>query len=109
MMRVLVIGGGGREHAIVWKLSQSPLAKKIYAIPGNPGIAELAETVPIKVDDIPAILNFALKEKIDLTIVGPELPLSLGICDRFKSKGLKIFGPSQNASRIESSKAFQKS
>jgi phosphoribosylamine--glycine ligase len=107
-MKVLVIGGGGREHAIVWKLSQSRLEKKIYAIPGNPGIAELAENIPIKVDDISAILNFALKEKIDLTIVGPELPLSLGICDQFKSHGLKIFGPSQKASRIESSKAYSK-
>lgn len=107
-MKILVIGGGGREHALVWKLSQSPLAKKIYAIPGNPGIAQLAETVPLKVDDISAILDFAQKERIDLTVVGPELPLSMGICDRFREAGLKIFGPSWKASRIESSKAFSK-
>ncbi|MFI5305204.1 MAG: phosphoribosylamine--glycine ligase [Nitrospiria bacterium] len=107
-MKILIIGGGGREHAIAWKLSQSALAKKIFAIPGNPGMAQIAERVAIKIDDISAILNFAIKENIDLTVVGPELPLSLGICDEFHKKGLKIFGPSQKASRIESSKAFSK-
>jgi phosphoribosylamine--glycine ligase len=107
-MKVLVVGGGGREHAIVWKISLSPLKPKIFAIPGNPGIAQLAETVPIKVDNISAILNFALKEKIDLTIVGPELPLSLGIVDQFRGQGLKIIGPTLKAARIEASKAFSK-
>ncbi|MBI1824736.1 MAG: phosphoribosylamine--glycine ligase [Nitrospirae bacterium] len=107
-MKILVIGSGGREHAMVWKLSQSPARPKIYAIPGNPGIGKLAETVQLKVDDIQGILEFALNEKIDLTLVGPELPLSLGICDQFRKNGLKIVGPTQRASRIESSKAYSK-
>ena len=107
-MKVLVVGGGGREHALVWKLSQSPLVETLYCAPGNPGIAELAECVHIAADEIDALLDFALAEKIDLTVVGPEVPLTLGIVDRFQAAGLEIFGPSKAAARIEGSKTFSK-
>lgn len=107
-MKILVIGGGGREHALVWKISQSPLVSKIYCAPGNPGTAELAENVAIKVDQIDELVQFAQKNSIDLTVVGPELPLSMGIVDRLRQQGLKAFGPSQAAARIESSKSFSK-
>ena len=107
-MKVLVIGGGGREHALVWKIAQSPLVKKIYCAPGNPGTAALAENLPIAVDQLDKLLAFAIENKIDLTVVGPEQPLSLGIVDLFESHGLKIFGPSQKAAFIEGSKAFSK-
>lgn len=107
-MKILVVGGGGREHALVWKIAQSPLVSKIYCAPGNPGMAGLAENVPLAVDDLDGLLAFALREKIDLTVVGPELPLSLGIVDRFEVAGLKAFGPHQNAAIIEASKAFSK-
>ena len=108
MMKVLVVGSGGREHALVWKMAQSPLVKRLYAIPGNPGMAQFAECISIQADDIDAIVNFAFREKIDLTVVGPEISLALGICDRFAEKGLKIFGPTRRAARIESSKIFSK-
>ena len=107
-MKLLVIGNGGREHALVWKLAQSPRVSKIYCAPGNAGIAQLAECVPIQVDDLPALKAFAKTQSIDLTIVGPELPLSLGIADEFRKAKLRIFGPTRNASRIESSKSFAK-
>ncbi len=107
-MNVLVVGGGGREHALVWKIAQSPLVSRIFCAPGNPGMAGLAENVPVAVDDLDGLLAFALREKIDLTVVGPELPLSLGIVDRFEAAGLKAFGPYQNAAIIEASKAFSK-
>jgi phosphoribosylamine--glycine ligase len=107
-MKVLVVGGGGREHALVWKVSQSPKVKKIYAAPGNAGIAQLAECVPIKAEDIPGLLAFAKKTGIDLTIVGPEGPLSLGIVDEFAKAGLRVFGPSGKAAIIEGSKQFSK-
>ena len=107
-MKILVVGGGGREHALVWKIAQSPLVSKIYCAPGNPGIATLAENVALAVDDLDGLLALALREKIDLTVVGPELPLSLGIVDRFEAAGLKAFGPYQNAAIIEASKAFSK-
>ncbi|MCL2760488.1 MAG: phosphoribosylamine--glycine ligase [Desulfuromonadales bacterium] len=107
-MKVLVIGSGGREHALVWKIAQSPLVEKIYAAPGNPGIAQLAELVQIKVEDINSLLEFVKKESVDLTVVGPEVPLSLGIVDLFQKNGLKIFGPSKDAALIEGSKAFSK-
>src|SRR6185369_12608856 len=107
-MKVLVIGGGGREHALVWKIAQSPLVKKIYCAPGNPGTAQLAENVAIGVDQLDKLLAFAYENKIDLTVVGPEQPLSLGIVDLFEVHGLKIFGPSQKAAFIEGSKAFSK-
>ncbi|MCG2711043.1 MAG: phosphoribosylamine--glycine ligase [Candidatus Omnitrophica bacterium] len=107
-MKILVVGSGGREHALVWKIAQSPLAEKIYCAPGNGGIEDIAQCLDIAADDINALLDFASREKIDLTVVGPEAPLAEGIVDLFKSKGLKIFGPSKLASRLESSKVFAK-
>lgn len=107
-MRILVVGKGGREHALVWKLSQSKKAEKIFVAPGNGGITELAEIVPIAVDDLTGLANFAGKNRIDLTVVGPELPLTLGIVDIFEERGLKIFGPNKEAAEIEGSKAFAK-
>ncbi|AJE04212.1 phosphoribosylamine--glycine ligase [Geobacter pickeringii] len=107
-MNVLVIGSGGREHALVWKISQSPLVTKVYCAPGNPGTGLIAENVPLKVDDLDGLLAFARANGIDLTVVGPELPLSLGIVDRFEENGLAIFGARQNAAIIEASKAFSK-
>ncbi len=107
-MKVLVVGGGGREHALVWKISQSPKVTKIYAAPGNAGIAGLAECAPIKAEDIPGLLAFAKSKAIDLTIVGPEGPLSMGIVDEFTKAGLRVFGPSRKAAEIEASKRFSK-
>ena len=107
-MKVLVVGSGGREHALVWKIAQSPLVTKVYCAPGNPGISELAENVSIKVDDLQGLLGFAKKENIGLTVVGPELPLSLGIVDLFEEHGMKVFGARKNAAVIEASKAFSK-
>ncbi len=108
IMKILVIGGGGREHALVWKISASPLVTKIYCAPGNPGTASLAENIDIKVDETEKLLAFALENGIGLTVVGPEKPLSLGIVDIFEKNGLKIFGPSKRGSLIEGSKAFAK-
>ncbi len=107
-MKILVVGSGGREHALVWKLKSSPLVKTIYCVPGNDGIAQMAETAPIKPNDIEALADFAQEKKIDLTVVGPELPLALGIVDHFEQLGLRIFGPTRKAAEIESSKAFAK-
>jgi phosphoribosylamine--glycine ligase len=107
-MKVLVVGGGGREHALVWKISQSPRVSKIFCAPGNAGISRQATLVPIKANDLTSLLEFALKEKIDLTVVGPEEPLTNGIVDLFESKGLFIFGASAKAAEIEGSKAFAK-
>ena len=107
-MKILLIGSGGREHALAWKITQSPRLTKLYCAPGNAGMAQLAECVPVKADDLAGLKAFALKEQIDLTIVGPELPLSLGIADEFRQAGLKIFGPTRNAAMIESSKSFAK-
>jgi len=107
-MKVLVVGGGGREHALVWKIAQSPLVDTIYCAPGNPGTAALAENVAINADEIDVLLEFAKAEKIDLTVVGPEQPLSMGIVDLFEKHGLKVFGPDKNAAIIEGSKAFSK-
>ena len=105
-MRVLVIGGGGREHALVWKIHHSPRVSRIYCAPGNPGMDGLAELVALRPEDIPGLLRFAQDERIDLTVVGPELPLSLGIVDAFEAAGLRIFGPQRQAARLEASKAF---
>ncbi|WP_223593602.1 phosphoribosylamine--glycine ligase [Neobacillus bataviensis] len=107
-MKVLVVGGGGREHAIVWKLSKSPKIKQIYCAPGNPGIAELAKCVSISVSEIEKLADFAKNEQIDFTFVGPEEPLSKGIVNYFKQQGLAIFGPTKEAALIEGSKAFAK-
>ncbi|WP_029688738.1 phosphoribosylamine--glycine ligase [Thermoanaerobacter sp. A7A] len=107
-MKVLVIGGGGREHAIVHKLSQSSKVDKIYCAPGNAGIGLLAECVDIKIGDIEKLKEFAIKNNIDLTVVGPEMPLVQGIVDEFEKAGLKIFGPNKSAAAIEGSKYFTK-
>ncbi|HEY5973991.1 MAG TPA: phosphoribosylamine--glycine ligase [Geobacteraceae bacterium] len=107
-MKILVVGSGGREHALVWKIAQSPLVTELFCAPGNPGIGQLAENVPIAVDDLPGLLSFAHREKIDLTVVGPELPLSLGLVDLFEEHGFKVFGARRNAALIEASKAFSK-
>ncbi|RKD21085.1 phosphoribosylamine--glycine ligase [Ammoniphilus oxalaticus] len=107
-MKVLVVGGGGREHTIVWKLAQSSKVEKIYCAPGNAGIAELAECLPINVMEIEKLVEFAVSEKIDLTFVGPEDPLLAGIVDQFQAKGLTIFGPNARAALIEGSKSFAK-
>ncbi|MBN2205986.1 MAG: phosphoribosylamine--glycine ligase [Candidatus Aminicenantes bacterium] len=107
-MRVLIIGSGGREHALAWKISQSPLLKKLFCAPGNPGTAQVAENVPIADTDIPGLAEFAVREKIDLTVVGPERPLTMGIVDEFESQGLRIFGPSKKAAELEGSKIFAK-
>ncbi|OHB96858.1 MAG: phosphoribosylamine--glycine ligase [Planctomycetes bacterium RIFCSPLOWO2_12_38_17] len=107
-MKVLVVGSGGREHALVWKIAQSPMVKKVYCAPGNPGISEVAECVDIDAENIEGLYNFALKKKIDLTVVGPEDVLVAGIVDRFKDKHLNIFGPNKRASVIEGSKVYAK-
>jgi phosphoribosylamine--glycine ligase len=107
-MKILVIGGGGREHALAWKLAQSPHCEKLYAAPGNPGIAKVAECVPIGAEDIAGLLGFAKKERIGLTVVGPERPLIAGIVDRFRAAGLRIFGPTKAAAQVEGSKAWSK-
>ena len=107
-MKVLVVGSGGREHAIVWKLSQSKKVDKIFCAPGNAGIAQLAECVNIKATDIEALADFAQDKAIDFTVVGMDDPLMLGIVDVFQERGLKIFGPTKNAAIIEGSKSFSK-
>jgi len=107
-MKVLIIGGGGREHALVWKLSQSPRVDKIFCTPGNAGISELAECLDIKVENIESLLNFARYEWIDLTVVGPEAPLVMGIVDTFMKEGLRIFGPPASGALLEGSKVFAK-
>lgn len=107
-MNVLVVGGGGREHALVWKLGQSAHVTTVYCAPGNAGIAQHAETVDLAADDLDGLAAFAETERIDLTVVGPELPLSLGIVDLFEARGLRVFGPNRAAARLEASKAFTK-
>lgn len=107
-MKILVIGSGGREHALVWKIAQSPKVDHIYCTPGNPGMGELAENIPIKVTELDKLVKFAKGNKVDLTIVGPEVPLILGIADKFQKYKLPIIGPSQKAAQIEGSKAFAK-
>ncbi|HPT06835.1 MAG TPA: phosphoribosylamine--glycine ligase, partial [Candidatus Omnitrophota bacterium] len=103
-----VVGSGGREHALVWKIAQSPLVKKIFCAPGNAGIGQIAECVDIKADDIVGLMEFARKEKIGLTVVGPEGALAAGIADEFSKVGLKVFGPRKKAARLEASKVFSK-
>ncbi len=107
-MKVLVVGKGGREHALVWKLAQSPKAEKVYCAPGNAGTAADGVNVPIEATDVDKLVRFAKKESIDLTVVGPEDVLALGIVDEFQKNGLRIFGPTREAARIESSKVFAK-
>jgi phosphoribosylamine---glycine ligase len=107
-MNVLIIGSGGREHALAWKIRQSPRVERIFAAPGNAGIAQLADLVPLAAEDIPALARFARDQHIDLTVVGPELPLTLGIVDEFERHGLRVFGPRRAAAQLEGSKAFTK-
>ncbi len=107
-MRVLIVGAGGREHALAWKIGQSPKVEQIYCAPGNAGTAEIAENVDIPADRVDRLLEFALENKIDLTVVGPEQALVLGIVDQFKEKGLRVFGPSALAAQLEGSKVFCK-
>ncbi len=107
-MKILIVGSGGREHALAWKIAKSPRATKVFCAPGNGGTRMIAENVPIGDGDVPALLEFAAREAIDLTVVGPELPLSLGIVDEFEKRGLRIFGPSKKAAELEGSKIFAK-
>ena len=107
-MKILVIGSGGREHALVWKIAQSPRVTKLYCAPGNAGIEQLATCVAIQADDVAGMKSFVVSEKIDLTVVGPEAPLAAGIVDEFRKAKLKIFGPTRAAAQLESSKTFSK-
>jgi phosphoribosylamine--glycine ligase len=107
-VKVLVVGGGGREHALTWKIAQSPLVDTIIAAPGNAGIARLARTVPVHPDDVERLAQLALEERCDLTVVGPELPLTLGLADMLGERGLTVFGPTRAAARLEGSKWFAK-
>ena len=107
-MRVLVVGGGGREHALVHSFARSALAERVFCAPGNAGTAAEADNVPISAEDLPGLLNFARKEAVDLTVVGPEAPLVAGITDLFEQNGLRVFGPSAEAARMEGSKVFAK-
>src|SRR5438105_4927123 len=119
-MRLLVIGAGGREHALAWALARSPQAERVYVAPGNGGTEWVEHTgsdgvrlaacsnVPIPISDFAALIQFAQEQRIDLTVVGPEVPLSAGIVDQFQAKGLRIFGPTKAAAQLEGSKAFSK-
>lgn len=107
-LKVLVVGGGGREHALAWKIAQSPRVAELFAAPGNAGIAQCAECVPIKATDITGLADFAEQRQVDLTVVGPESPLIAGIVDEFRSRGLMVFGPTAAAAKLEGSKAFAK-
>ncbi len=107
-MRVLVVGGGGREHALCWAISASPLCDALYCAPGNPGIAQVATCLPVSAEDVPGVVALAQKEKIDFVVVGPEAPLVAGLVDALAAAGIKAFGPSAAAARLEGSKAFMK-
>ncbi len=107
-MRILVVGGGGREHALCWAISASPLCTKLYCAPGNAGIAQVAECIDVAAEDIGGQVALAKREKIDFVVVGPEVPLAMGLADRIAEAGIKVFGPSQKAAQLESSKGFTK-
>jgi phosphoribosylamine--glycine ligase len=107
-LKVLVVGSGGREHALVWKIAQSPLVDRIYAAPGNPGMAKHAELAPVAADDLPGLRDFAVRNRIDLTVVGPEAPLAAGLADLLVKEGLLVCGPSKAAAQLEGSKVFTK-
>lgn len=107
-MKVLVVGGGGREHTLVWKIAQSPKVSKIYCAPGNGGISKLAECMDIKATDLSALVNFAKQNEIDLVVVGPDDPLAMGLVDMMEAQGIKTFGPGKKAAEIEASKVFSK-
>ena len=108
-MKILLVGSGGREHAIAWKISQSPLLSELYIAPGNGGTANLGKNIPIEDNDIDGLVSFAKKQTIDLVIVGPEAPLSEGLVDQLNSSNILSFGPTQKAAQLESSKSFAKS
>ncbi len=107
-MKILVVGGGGREHAIIWKLNQSPSVKEIYCAPGNAGIGEIAKNVDISSNNIEKLVEFSREIGIDLTVIGPEEPLARGIVDKFRQNGLRIIGPTKHAAQLEGSKIFAK-
>jgi phosphoribosylamine--glycine ligase len=107
-MRVLIVGGGGREHALAWKAAQSPRLERLYVAPGNPGTAQVAENVPIPADATPGLVDWAAANTIDLVLIGPEAPLAAGLADALLARGLRVFGPSRAAAEIEASKAFAK-
>ena len=107
-MKILLIGSGGREHSLAWKLAKSERVEKIFVAPGNGGTAKENKCENIDISDIDGLLNFALEKQIDLTVVGPEEPLTKGIVDKFKAKDLKVFGPSEKAAMLEGSKSFSK-
>ena len=107
-MKVLVVGGGGREHALCWAIAASPLLSKLWCAPGNPGIAEVAECVALGAEDVPGIVGFAVAQKVDLVVVGPEAPLTLGLADACAAAGIACFGPRAAAARLEGSKSFFK-
>jgi len=107
-MKILIVGGGGREHAIAWKLSQSPRVDRIYCAPGNAGIADLAECIDLSAEDIEGICRFACDQKVDLAVIGPEVPLAMGISDELAKAGVRVFGPDRSCARLEASKAFTK-
>src|SRR5262252_4452135 len=105
-MKILVVGSGGREHALTWKLRQSPHADRIFCAPGNAGTSEIAENVAVPASDLPALVRFAKENRVDLAVVGPDDPLAAGIIDQFAAEKLRAFGPTKSAARIESSKIF---
>src|SRR5215216_795118 len=107
-MKVLVVGGGGREHALAWKMAQSPKVQAVYVAPGNGGTALDGRLVNVPIADIAELRKWAISEKIALTVVGPEAPLAAGVVDDFRAHGLRVFGPTQAAAQLESSKAFSK-
>ena len=107
-MKVLVVGSGGREHALAWKIAQSPLVEHVYCAPGNPGVAQVGECIDISANDIPALIRFSHEKEIGLAVIGPEDPLAAGIVDRFETEGLRAWGPSAKAAQLEASKAFAK-
>src|SRR6188768_3549182 len=107
-MKVLVVGSGGREHSLVWKIAQDARRPKVYAAPGSAGMSELAECIAIQATDLEGLASFAEREGIDLTVVGPEGPLADGIVDLFRARGLRIFGPDKRGAELEASKAFTK-
>jgi phosphoribosylamine--glycine ligase len=107
-MKILIVGSGGREHALAWRISKSPRVEKIYCAPGNGGTRLVAENVPLAETDLAGLADFAEREKIGLTVVGPEIPLTMGLADEFENRGLKVFGPSKKAAEIEGSKVFAK-
>src|SRR5689334_10218235 len=107
-MRVLIVGGGGREHALAWALARSPQKPTLFCAPGNPGIAKLCELRPVKADDVAGLTALAQRERIDLVVVGPEAPLAAGLADALLEKNIRVFGPRKNAAELESSKAFAK-